>query len=104
MACEAMKTKLKQALSCIDYVATTTDCWTAHHRSFLGVTCHWIDEVSLQRCSAALACRPLKGSHTFDVLASALDDVHREYHIQNKVVKTTTDSGSNFLKAFGVFG
>ncbi|CAL8292238.1 unnamed protein product [Arctogadus glacialis] len=24
VACEAMKTKLKQALSCIDYVATTT--------------------------------------------------------------------------------
>ena len=26
-----------------------------------------------------------------------------EYGIKNKVIKTTTDSGSNFVKAFGVF-
>ncbi len=82
----------------VKYVATTTDCWSAHRKSYLGVTCHWIEEDSLERRSAA------RGSHTFDILAGALDDVHCQYKIRGKVVKTTTDSGSNFVKAFHMFG
>ncbi|GAA6102325.1 uncharacterized protein LOC117808543 [Tachysurus ichikawai] len=73
-------------------------------RSYLGVTCHWIDNTSLERHSAALACRPVKGSHTFDVLAAALEEIHSEYQIREKVTRTTTDSGSNFLKAFRLYG
>jgi hypothetical protein len=46
----------------------------------------------------------LKGSHTFDILAAAIDDIHCQYKIWGKVVRTTTDSGSNFIKAFAVFG
>lgn len=51
-----------------------------------------------------MACRPVKGSHTFDVLAAALEEIHSEYHIRGKVTRTTTDSGSNFLKAFRLYG
>ncbi|KAK7885916.1 hypothetical protein WMY93_025537 [Mugilogobius chulae] len=47
---------------------------------------------------------PLKGSHTFDVLASALEEIHSEYQIREKVTRTTTDSGFNFLKAFRIYG
>ena len=54
--------------------------------------------------SAALACRRLRGSHTFDVLAGALEDIHSAYGIRQKVTRTTTDNGSNFVKAFSVFG
>ncbi|RXN21849.1 zinc finger BED domain-containing 1-like protein [Labeo rohita] len=53
---------------------------------------------------AALACRQLRGSHTFDALAAVLTDIHAEYEISLKVVRTTTDNGSNFVKAFRVFG
>ena len=88
----------------VQHVATTTDCWTAHRRSFLGVTSHWLDEETLERKSAALACPRLKGKHTYDVLASKLEDIHTDYDIQAKIVMTTTDSGSNFVKAFSVFG
>ena len=100
--------KIKQSLiikklSSVSHVATTTDCWTARQRSYLGVTCHWIDRTSLARCSAVLACRRMKGSHTFDVLAAALEEIHSEYQIREKVTRTTTDSGSNFLKAFRVY-
>ena len=91
-------------LSEVSCVATTTDCWTAHQQSFIGVTAHWIDEGTLERRSAALACKRLKGSHTFDVVAGALDDIHCQYRIRGQVVRTTTDSGSNFIKAFSVFG
>jgi hypothetical protein len=67
------------------------------------VTGHWIDESTLQRHSLALACRRLKGSHTFDMLAAALERIHIDHKIQDKIVKTTTDNGSNFCKAFAQF-
>ncbi|XP_067216757.1 uncharacterized protein [Linepithema humile] len=46
----------------------------------------------------------MKGKHTYDVLARAINSVYLEYHIQNKVCCTTTDNGSNFIKAFRSFG
>lgn len=66
----------------------------------LGVTCHWIDKKNFSRESVLLACTHLKGRHTYDVLASALYKIHAMYKIQNKIVANTTDSGSNFVKAF----
>ena len=99
-----VKENVKDAMAKAQHIATTTDCWTAHRRSFIGVTSHWIDEQTLERKSAALACPRLKGRHTYDVLAAKLEDIHVEYDIQTKIVMTTTDSGSNFVKAFSVFG
>lgn len=98
-----MKIKMIEAMKSVDYIATTTDCWSARRRSFIGVTAHWLDPESLKRVSAALACKRLKGSHTFDVLANALNDIHAEFEIRGKIVTTTTDNGSNFVKAFKVF-
>ena len=103
-ASKGMKKVVTEAMRGVDHIATTTDCWSARRRSFIGVTAHWIDPQSLKRCSAALACKQLRGSHTFDVLANALNDIHSEFEIRGKIVKTTTDNGSNFIKAFTVFG
>ena len=99
-----MRKNLKAAMSKVEFIATTTDCWTAHRRGFLGVTAHWLDPLTMKRCSAALACCQLEGSHTFDVLAGALNNIHTDYNIRSKVVCTTTDNGSNFVKAFKVYG
>lgn len=92
-AANHMKKTVMAHLGRVNYVATTTDCWTALQRSYIGVTCHWIDEETLVRRSAALACKRLRGSHTFDVLACAPDDIYCAYRIRGKVVRTTTDSG-----------
>lgn len=97
-AATQMKHTLLSHLSKVSYVATTTDCWTAHQQSYVMVTAHWIDEDTLRRKSAALACKRLKGSHTLDGLAGALDDIYCQYGIREKVVRITTDSGSNFIK------
>lgn len=66
------------------------------------MTVHWID-TDLQRQSACLALRRITGSHTFDVIASCLEDIHTQYGIRRKIVRTTTDNGSNFVKTFSVF-
>lgn len=99
----AMKETLTATLQKVTYVCTTADLWTAHNRSFFGMTCHWIEEQTMERRSAALACARVKGRHTFDVLAAKICEVHTEYKIQHKVRATVTDSGSNFVKAFREF-
>lgn len=58
----------------------------------------------MSRCSAALVCKQLKGSHKFSTLADALNDIHTENNIRDKIVRTTTHNGSNFIKAFRVYG
>ena len=37
------------------------------------------------------------------MLTDQLQNVYCEYGIKSKLIKTTTDSGSNFVKAFSVF-
>ena len=38
------------------------------------------------------------------MLAQTLDSINTEFQLGGKIVVTITDSGSNFLKAFRVFG
>lgn len=102
-AAQVMKTNLKTALDKIELIATTTDCWMSRRHSFIGVTACWIEPQTLTRRCAALACKQLKGSHAFTALASALNDIHTEFNIREKITRTT-DNGSNFVKAFRVFG
>ena len=101
---ESSKAAVKSAMAFVEFVATTAYCWTAHRRSYLGVTVTvWLCYDNFERKSAALACRRLMGSHTYDLLSDQLQDVYCEYDIKSKVIKTTSDSGSNFVKAFSVF-
>lgn len=63
-----MKQFLISLLGEINWVATTADGWTAHKKSYLGMTVHWIDPVTRARMHAVLACRRLKGTQSYDVL------------------------------------
>ena len=63
------------------------------------MTAHWLD-ANLQRMTAVLCCKELSVKHTFDVVARAMWEVHCSYNIEGKLVCTTTDNGSNFVKAF----
>ena len=87
-----MKVKLVELLKEQDFITTTTDCWTTYGKSYLGVTVHWIANNTLQRQSAYLALRRMNGRHTYDTIASALDDVHAEYSIRHKIMRTITDN------------
>lgn len=89
----------------VKYVCTTADIWTSRSKkTYLGLTVHWIEEISLTRKSACLALVRIVGSTSYSVLAQHLDAVNIQFGIKNKITLTVTDSGSNFLKAFNIFG
>uniref|UniRef100_A0A671WJW0 BED-type domain-containing protein n=1 Tax=Sparus aurata TaxID=8175 RepID=A0A671WJW0_SPAAU len=67
----------------------------------LGVTVHWIDS-TLKRNKAALACKRIRGRHTYDVIGAEIEEIHSSYGLHGKVVATVTDNASNFAKAFRV--
>ncbi|XP_061471505.1 uncharacterized protein LOC133379722 [Rhineura floridana] len=98
-----MRETLANRTGAVAYIATTADCWTNGKKSYFGVTAHWINPTTLKREVGALAGKRLKGRHTYDVLSKALHDVHVQYRIHNKIMCTTTDNGSNFVKVFRVF-
>ena len=93
---------VKDKLSGVKKVCLTCDLWTAGTRSFLGVTCHWLNP-DMTRESAALALRRVKGTHSFDVLANHIEAIQKEFGLQNKTDGCVTDSASNFMKAFKLF-
>ena len=95
-----MMKKIKETLEGVDNISTTTDVWTAHHRSYLSMTVHWIDQ---KRQKAAIACIRIIGRHTYDVLAAKIEEVHRNFGLHGKISATVTDNGSNFVKAFTTF-
>ncbi len=97
-----MKAELKTSLSEVDYVGATADCWSSSNRAYLGVTAHWLDK-ELNRKSQALACKRILGSHTFEVLAEALESILQDFQVLSKTRGVCTDNGSNFVKAFKIF-
>ncbi|KAF3840281.1 hypothetical protein F7725_018998 [Dissostichus mawsoni] len=96
-----MEKELRKTIDAQDYVSTTADIWSANNKSFLGVTVHWIDADTLKRKKAAIACRRFRGRHTYDAIATELEDIFSQYGLTNdKVTACVTDNGSNFVKAF----
>lgn len=100
-----MNENLKKELDRVKYVAGFADGWSKYRRGFLGMTCTWIEPKTLERFFAGLSLRRIKGSHTHRRLAEEMSNILQEYGLKNgKMTKITTDSGSNFLKSFKVFG
>ncbi|KAL4150100.1 hypothetical protein QTP88_003938 [Uroleucon formosanum] len=59
---QELKIELKEQLMSIElkYVCATADCWSVYKKSYIGVTVHWFDPITIEQKSAALACRRLK--------------------------------------------
>jgi hypothetical protein len=91
---------IRQQLVGLPAVCTTADLWSCLKKSYMGVTAHWIT-CDLKRRSVALACRRVKGSHTYDVVAEHIMNIHSEFGLDHTNISfTVTDNGSNMVKAF----
>lgn len=101
-----MKENLKNKLAKQPQVCVTTDVWNHRCRSYLGVSVHFIDDENVKiRRSYILAFRRLKQRHTFDYLEVCLNEIFVEFELSvKKITHAVTDGGSNFCKAFRVYG
>lgn len=95
-------TKLKKIIEDKQYICTTTDLWSCHNKSFIGMTAHFINS-DLKRESYVLSFERMVGSHTHAVLGRKIYEIHSKFNIERKVTDTVTDNAKNFTKAFETF-
>lgn len=98
------KNRLKDEFKAVDYFCATADIWSTKHKSYMGVTVHWVDSDTLARKSNVLCCRLFESPHTGDRIAEMLNSVYTEFDIEHKILVTVTDNASNFVRAFNKFG
>lgn len=100
---EEKKQSLLEKLKDVKWTSLTADTWSAHRKSFMGVTLHYVEPRTLQMMSYALACRRFKGSHTAKAICMLLNEIIIEFKLTNKVEHVVTDNAANFVKAFTLF-
>lgn len=98
-----MEIELKKTFESLQYVSTTAAIWSSHNRSFLGITVHWINPRNLNHEKAAIACKRIKGRHTYDVIGFEMEQIHSAFGLSHRITATVTDNGSNFVKAFKMY-
>ena len=90
---EETKEALKEALKDPSVVATTSDIWSAHHRAFIALTCHWIDLDTKSRFNCLLSLRQFKFNHDHKRIAKRLYKIHCDFGLLKKTSYSTTDGG-----------
>ena len=99
------KKDLTSQVKQVSYVSVTADIWSSRHRSFIGMTCHWIDCIDLCRQSRMLAFHRFKGKHDYIGIAKLLQSIFIEFQLPlSTIMNVLTDNGSNFLKALREYG
>ena len=97
---KALLFDIKQQVIGQPAVCTTTDIWSCMRKSYIGLTAHWITD-DLKRRSVALACSRVKGSHTYDIIAEHIMNIHADFGLDHSnITFTVTDNGANVVKAF----
>ncbi|CAH1104399.1 unnamed protein product [Psylliodes chrysocephalus] len=94
---------LKSKISNINHFNLTTDIWTEtmNTKSFLGITCHYIDEDKLK--SIVIAVYELSSNHTAEYITDIIKKVCESWDICiNKISAVVTDNGANMVKAISL--
>ena len=89
---DEQKALLITALKGVKNCSVTADCWKARNKhEYIGLTVHWKNEL-LERCSAMLAIRRMKGKITYLELATSISAVLKEFqaNIYNCLIKYVT--------------
>lgn len=81
------------------YVALTTDAWTSlKNESYTAITVHFIDQ-NCELKSYLLSCAKFSMRHTSENIKDCLQNIVRQWGLQNKIAACTTDNASNITSA-----
>lgn len=94
----------RHTFSGLSYLSSTTDMWSVKNRSFIGVSIHYIDEITFKLKSNMIACEKFPGNHTAERVANKLIAIYDRLNIAEKIVATTTDNAGEFVAGFRDFG
>ncbi|CAF1510670.1 unnamed protein product, partial [Adineta steineri] len=97
---EQMKQNVNQVLNEAKYITLTVDGWSDRkNRSFIGVTCHFINQKCEPKAFLIDFVR-FKSPHTGDNIYRITESILDHYNIKDKVFKIITDNASTMIKAF----
>lgn len=97
---DAISELIKTILDKVQSFCLTTDVWTdvMNTRSYLGLTCHFLEEGSLK--SIVIGVQNLDESHTADYLQNIIKTLCVDWRIDPlKILAILTDNGANIVKA-----
>jgi hypothetical protein len=66
----------------------------------MGVTVGWIDEDTLERKWQVVACKRVRGKHSYDVLGHTLIGIMKEANMEQNFKAFVTDGAKNLSKMF----
>lgn len=99
---ELISANLASSFNNIDFFSLTSDVWTDPftNKSYLSLTCHYLDVDKLTLQTISLGIKKLKCRHTAQYLGQILKDMCTEWNIPDeKILSIVTDNGSNIVSA-----
>lgn len=82
-------TMLIDLISKVSFICTTADIWSSNDKSYLGMTCYFLDEITYIRYSYVIGCRRIKGSHTYLNIAQVMNEITETFKINNFKISHT---------------
>lgn len=84
----------------VNDLTLTVDAWSDRRsRSFLGITCHFIDDRMVPQAFLIDFVR-MKSPHTSDHIQQLTENVLDRFNIKEKVFRIITDNASSMIKAY----
>jgi len=91
---------IDETLRKVHDITITVDGWSDRRcRSFLAITCHFIDDTMTPQAYLIDFLR-MKSPHTGENIQQLTEHVLDQFHIKEKVFKIITDNASSMIKAY----
>lgn len=97
---DSVQSKIREYLSNTDHITLTVDTWSDRRcRSFLGITCHFLDQKMIPQVYLIDFVR-FKYPHNSESIHQLTEEVLERFDIKKKIFKIITDNASSMIKAY----
>lgn len=96
-----LRNKITLSLQKAEYISFTSDIWTcqANNESFISLTGHWLEPITLERYHAVLNCEHFSDSHTGINISEKFEYMLNSWNIsKSKIHIVIRDGGANMVK------